>query len=74
MDELLAAGEFQRCDAVLKTIDPKRLDTNLLVAALSATKRAAGRLPARGAFIRRVRTRLEQLAPDRVDRLLAGLV
>lgn len=73
VDDLLSEGAFRRCDALLKTIDPKRLDSNLLVAALSATKRAAPLLHERPAFMRRVRTRLQELAPDRIERLLAGL-
>ena len=73
VDDLLSEGAFRRCDALLKTIDPKRLDSNLLVAALSATKRAAPLLHERPAFVRRVRTRLQELAPDRLERLLAGL-
>lgn len=73
VDDLLSEGAFRRCDALLKTIDPKRLDSNLLVAALSATKRAAPLLHERQAFVRRVRTRLQELAPDRLERLLAGL-
>ncbi|MEQ1571872.1 MAG: hypothetical protein ABMA64_39965 [Myxococcota bacterium] len=74
VDDLLSAGEFNRCDALLKTIDPKRLDSNLLVAALSITKRAADRLPERQAFVRRVTARLMEVAPDRLERLLSGLV
>lgn len=74
LDDMLSEGEFRRCDTVLKTIDPKRLDSNLLVAALSATKRAAQLLPEREAFVRRARARLQDLAPDRAERLLAGLI
>lgn len=73
VDDMLSEGAFHRCDALLKTIDPKRLDSNLLVAALSATKRAAHQLAERQAFVRRVRARLQELAPDRVERLLSGL-
>lgn len=54
-------------------MDPQRLDTNLLVAALSVTHRAAEHLPDRPAFVRRVRVRLWDLAPDRAERLMAGL-
>ncbi|MCK6514911.1 hypothetical protein L6R46_07650 [Myxococcota bacterium] len=73
VDDLLSAGAFLRCDALLKTIDPERLDSNLVVATLLATRRAAPHLPERPAFIQRARARLLQLAPDRVERLLAGL-
>lgn len=74
VDEMLIAGEFDHCDALLKTIDPKRLDSNLLIATLSATKRAAAKLPERRAFVRRVTARLKEVAPGRVERLLSGLV
>lgn len=73
IDDLLSAGAFERCNAVLKTIDHMRLDTNLLIATLSSTKRAAAYLPARDDFVRRTRARLNELAPERAERLLDGL-
>ena len=73
VDKILSAGDFTRCDGLLRTIDPKRLDTNLLVAALSITKRGADKLRERPAFVQRVKSRLEVVAPDRAAKLLSGL-
>jgi hypothetical protein len=73
VDTFLSVGDFTRCDGLLRTIDPKRLDTNLLVAALSITKRAADKLRERRAFVQRVKSRLEVVAPDRAGKLLSGL-
>jgi hypothetical protein len=74
MDELLSAGKFQLCDDLLRSIDLQRLDTNLVVAVLSITLVAADHLPYRQRFVERAVQRLEHLAPERVDRLLDGLV
>lgn len=73
VDDWLSAGEFHHCNTLLQTMDTQRLDTNLLVAVLSATHRVAEYLPDRPAFVHRVRARLQDLAPDRVERLLTGL-
>jgi len=73
VDELLVRGEYGRCDDLLETIDLSRLDTNLLVALLSVTKRASSDLEQRQHLVERVETRLRALAPDRADRLLTGL-
>jgi hypothetical protein len=73
VDALLLAGQFSRCNELLRAIDLKRLDTNLLVGALSITVSAADRLPGRAHFVERVARQLEVLAPGRVERLLAGL-
>lgn len=73
IDELLLAGDFSACDDLLHVIDPKRLDTHLLVAALSMTKAAAPRLSSRVRFVNRVTARLKELAPDRWEALVQGL-
>jgi hypothetical protein len=73
VDALLLTGQFNRCNDLLRAIDPKRLDTNLLVGALSITVSAADKLPGRGHLVERVAKRLESVAPGRVERLLAGL-
>lgn len=73
IDDLLIEGRFSECEDVLMMIDPKRLDTNLLVAALSITKAAADRLPSRVRFVQRVEHRLTELAPERLEALLGGL-
>jgi len=73
VDGLLSSGEFHRCDELLRTIDLKRLDTNLIVSVLAMTKVAANELPYRSKLLGRARTVLESLAPGRVERLLAAL-
>lgn len=73
VDDLLAARDFASCDQVLRDVDVEQLDVFLIVALLSATQRAAPDLRDHSAFVQRARIRLTQLAPDRVDRLLAGL-
>jgi hypothetical protein len=73
VDDLLLADNFPGCDAMLKTIDIKRLDTNLMVAVLSVTRRASDDLHERSAFRRRVEARLRTLDPERATRLLPAL-
>jgi len=73
VDELLTAGAFDRCNDLLRTIDLKRLDTHLLVGLATITLPAASELSFRSALLARIETRLKLLAPERVDRLLAGL-
>jgi hypothetical protein len=74
VDNLLVDADFSAVDSVLRSIDPMRLDTNLIVAALSVTLRASPQLSARERFVQRAEQRLGEIAPDRVDRLLAGLI
>lgn len=74
VDDLLTDGRFDVCDQMLAETDVDRLDTYLIVAFLSATRRAAGHLPERRNFVDRCRMRLTIIAPDRIDRLLSGLV
>lgn len=45
IDRLLRAGEFSKCDDLLMSLDLERLDSNLLVALDSITRRAADKLP-----------------------------
>lgn len=73
IDDLLIAEDFGRCNDLLLVVDPKRLDTHLLVSVLSVTKSAAERLPNRPTLVRRVEERLSRVAPDRIERLLNGL-
>lgn len=73
VDDMLSAGAFERCDAFLAALDLTQLDTNLLVTALSVTKRAAAQLAERPPFVLRVHARLQEIAPDRANRLLDGL-
>ena len=73
IDDLLIAENFGRCNELLLTVDPQRLDTHLMVSVLSITKSAACRLPNRAILFHRVEERLRVVAPDRIVRLLDGL-
>ena len=73
VDDLLTAHDFASCDRVLRDVDVEQLDVSVIIAVLSSTRRAALYLRERPAFVQRARTRLTQLAPDRVDSLLKGL-
>jgi len=69
IDDLLCEGEFETCNESLKTFDLERLDTSLLVGLLSITFPASDKLSYRPEMVEKIRTRLENLAPDRVGRL-----
>ena len=73
VDLLLEQERFATCNALLLAIDPKRLDTSLLIAALSITLPAAEHLPNRKQFSASVEERIRELAPERAERLLSGL-
>lgn len=73
IDDMLIDGEFDSCDAGLETLDLERLDTNLLIAALSITKSAAPILPSRQRFVERVEQRVRELAPERLEELMSGI-
>ena len=72
-DSLFLRGRFDTSDGILRTIDLKRMDSNLTVAVLSVTLPAKSRLPNRARFLARAEARLSRVAPGRVERLLAGL-
>lgn len=73
VDGLLSAGKFDQCNSLLIALDPGRLDTNLCVGVLSATRRAREHLSFRVGLVRLIRGRLRELAPDRAERLLENL-
>lgn len=73
IDTLLNDEDFDGCDDVICKIDFARLDTNLMIAALTITLAAKDRLRKRRQMVERVESRLQSIAPDRVERLLAGL-
>lgn len=51
MDDLLLAGWFDICNAVLRAADPKRLAASSIISFLVVTKRATAKLPARALFV-----------------------
>ena len=73
IDGHLIEGHFESVDDLLAVVDLGALDTNLVVGFLTATLSAADRLPRRVDFVKRAREALARLAPERVERLIAGL-
>lgn len=73
IDDLLCAGEFRRCDELLQMVDPERLDINVMLSFLSVTFAAKHKLPGRASLVRRIEVRLHDVAPTRVEALLAPL-
>ena len=80
IDEIFSAvnshfmgGTFSACDEALSNLDLDRLDADILIALLSATLPGAVKLKERPRLLSRVESRLRLLAPDRIERLLAGL-
>ena len=69
-------GRFRDVDDWVERLDVGLLDTNLLVGLLSVTRQARteGRLENGEALVQRVLVRLEELAPDRVERLVGNLI
>jgi len=72
VDDILLDSEA-RCNDLLGSLDETEMGTHLLVGILTVTLPQKDRLPQRSGLVARARSRLAQLAPDRVDRLLAGL-
>lgn len=75
LDELFRHEKFEDCDNILQIVDLYKLETNLIIAFLSITLRAADKLPSRGNFVNRARQRFlaMELEPDRISKLLRGL-
>jgi hypothetical protein len=73
INELLINKEFECCDALLKAIQIKRLNVDLLISLLSITLSAANKLPFRKELVINVEKRITELAPDRVHSLLKNL-
>lgn len=80
MDDLMLDGAWEAFDNVLEQMDLERLDTNLLVAALSMLPKDHNfcetqpqHRAVHADFEQQVVARLRVLAPDRVEGLLRGL-
>jgi len=67
------AGDFAIVDAMFDHFPIVRTPVVLLLAFLSITKAAAHELPGRVDFAKQVRAHLEDIEPDRVERLLSGI-
>ena len=73
IDGLLTQQDYERCDALLQSIDLQRLSASLLVGVLAITLAAAQHLRQRQDVARRIANRLKELEPIRAERLLDGL-
>ncbi|NOY25060.1 MAG: TIGR04255 family protein [Oligoflexia bacterium] len=73
IDDMLLAGEETRADDLLLTIEVKRLDITAMLAVLAVTRPASVALINRAGFLGRVKRRLQQVAPERMESLLSGL-
>lgn len=73
VNEMLCKNEFILCNDLLRTVDLKRLDTNLLVGFLTITLPASTELPFRATLVKRIDEKLRALAPERAERILNGL-
>lgn len=73
LDSILSRSKLELADSILDEVDAGKFGPTLLVAFLSGTVTASNNLPSYGRLFGRVKTRLTELCPDRVDRLLDGL-
>jgi hypothetical protein len=73
INELLVNKKFECCNTLLKAIEIKRLNIDLLLGLLSITLSAANKLPFRKELILNIEKRIAELAPNRVRSLLKNL-
>ncbi len=74
LDDLLLDGRLEECDHVLRRLEVRRLDSNLMIGVLSVTSGAVDELPYRAELLVKIRAALTEIMPGRVDRLLRGYV
>jgi len=72
VDELLHGAEWPACAAILDGVNVSECSTDILLALLTATLPAKGRIPSRGGFFERVGREL-RVRGEHEGRLLAGL-
>lgn len=72
VDDLLLAGRFGECDAILRSADAGEWSATLLVGLLTVTLPARGRLAERAPFVERTRAELAGRGRD-TKALLSGL-
>lgn len=73
MDDLIRVRNYERCDRILKEADTGKLSVHAMLALLMETFRARSVLQEREGFYLRVEEKLRMEAPERADKLLAGL-
>lgn len=72
-DDLFRAGKFDEADKALDLIDLDKLDIQLMSGVMACTLPAKDKLLRRPAIIEKIRTRLTELVPKRVERLMDRL-
>lgn len=73
IDDLCLNGEFSEVDNILKEVDVTKLNISNMVAFLAITLQARNFLKERINYFKRVKSRLEEIDPERIDNLLKGL-
>ena len=74
LDDLLLSDNFDRCNEILRSVDPHHVSLKLLLGYLTITLPWKQNLVERGLLAQRIRQMaLEQFPKERVDRLLKGL-
>jgi len=73
VDSFFRADDFDGCDRFLANADVDAMGTHLMIGLLTVTAAERERLPNRSVLATRIRSRLEQVAPDRIERLMSGL-
>lgn len=69
VDRLLTEGDFEGCDAVLRSLDISRLSIEILVAMCSATRAASDQLVGRPQVLEKIREEIRGRDPGRFQRL-----
>jgi hypothetical protein len=73
VNRILNAGEFDKALITVRSIDIKKLDATLTVGILTCLFPARDKLSDWSSLYRKVRERLQEIAPLRVSSLLSGL-
>ena len=74
LDDLMLAGDFVQCDAIVREIDSEKLSAETLIAILTLTRAAAKHLPSRVNLFDKAQTRIATLlGRDRTQRILENL-
>lgn len=73
VDNLMSQGRWKELDRILKGLDVSCSSINICVGWLSITFAGRAHLAPMDALIAKVRMRIKELAPDRVEGLMKGL-
>jgi hypothetical protein len=70
VDKSCRTGDFSLVDSLVRSVDVKRLNIELLLALVAITKRPAEKLAHRGSLLVAVQREIKRIEPNRADRLL----